>query len=130
MPWRSIPPDLALGSGALSLKAEPSNFSGTGAATAKEGNSRQAPAATATLLLRNSRRLHHGRTLYGSVMTFLPVGSFLYERHACPSGPCRRRRNSPCGLKPLSQHSPDCESRLSLMHSGRLDRLPCRVGPD
>ena len=24
-----------------------------------------------------------------------------------PSGPCRRRRKSPCGLKPLSQHSPD-----------------------
>src|SRR6516165_7606549 len=32
MPWRSTPPDLALGSGALSLNAEPSNFSGTGAA--------------------------------------------------------------------------------------------------
>jgi hypothetical protein len=39
MPWRSTPPDLALGSGALSLNAEPSNFSGTGAAMAKEGDS-------------------------------------------------------------------------------------------
>ena len=57
MPWRSTPPDLALGSGALSLKPKPSNFSGTGAALAKEGDSPQTPAAAATLLFRNSRRL-------------------------------------------------------------------------
>src|SRR6266481_4736513 len=35
MPWRSTPPDLAFGSGALSLNPDPSNFSGTGAASAK-----------------------------------------------------------------------------------------------
>jgi hypothetical protein len=44
---------------------------------AKEGDSPEAPAATATLLFKNSRRLHHGRTPYGLVMTFLPFGSFL-----------------------------------------------------
>jgi hypothetical protein len=68
---------LALGSGALSLKADPSNFSGTGAAKAKEGYSPKVPAAMAALLLRNSRRLHHGWRVFVSVMTFLPVGSFL-----------------------------------------------------
>jgi hypothetical protein len=44
---------------------------------AKEGDSPEAPAATATLLFKNSRRLHHGRTPYGLVTTFLPFGSFL-----------------------------------------------------
>jgi hypothetical protein len=39
MPWRSTPPDLAFGSGALSLNPDPSNFSGTGAASAKAGDS-------------------------------------------------------------------------------------------
>jgi adenylate cyclase len=39
MPWRSTPPDLAFGSGALSLNPDPSNFSGTGAARAKAGDS-------------------------------------------------------------------------------------------
>src|SRR6516164_11745673 len=76
MPWRSTPPDLALGSGALSLNAEPSNFSGTGAAMAKEGDNPSAPAATATLVFRNSRRLHDGQTVYGPVMTFLPLALF------------------------------------------------------
>ena len=32
-------------------------------------------AATATLLFKNSRRLHQGRTLYGPVTRFLPFGS-------------------------------------------------------
>src|SRR6478672_12005343 len=82
MPWRSTPPDLALGSGALSLKAEPSNFSGSGAAKAKEGDSPKVPAAMAALLLKNLRRFHHGWRVFGSVMTFLPVVLFLYERHA------------------------------------------------
>ena len=36
---RITPPGLGLGSGALSLNSEPSNFSGTGAAMAKEGDS-------------------------------------------------------------------------------------------
>jgi hypothetical protein len=44
---------------------------------AKEGDSPQALAATATLLFTNSRRLHHGRTLCGPDMIFLPFGSFL-----------------------------------------------------
>src|ERR1700730_4144140 len=82
MPWRSTPPDLALGSGALSLNAEPSNGFGTGAAMAKEGDSPYAPAAAATLLFKNSRRLHQGRTLYGPVMTFSPLVLFSSEHAA------------------------------------------------
>src|SRR5438105_4558978 len=98
MPWRSTPPDLALGSGALSLNAEPSNFSGTVAAMAKEGDSPEAPAATATLLCKNSRRLHHGRTRSGPVMTFLPPLALFSSEHAtvklscCPAKYDRARR--------------------------------------
>src|SRR6266566_989046 len=78
MPIRSTPPDLALGSGALSLNVAPSYLSGIGSASAGPKDNPQAPVARAAPL-RTSRRVRHshGRGNCTSLIKFLmrPFGT-------------------------------------------------------
>src|SRR5882724_166729 len=138
---RSTPPDLALGSGALSLNPRPSNLSGISVASPRPDERLYAPATTAAPLLRKSRRVHHGWVKCGllilsSPLNFFsglgrcaPISSFLcsvpskYHRypgsHIFESSSVCRKSGQRSGLDASSSPSEDREPPDALFHRRR-----------